>query len=124
MFVLPRRAWPRGAWKHGHRCRSDATVRPRWCGTPPNAYEVEYKTTIVTDENGNLITQNVAEDKRAIGEDNKACHVSICWSKVQGLCLRRHSWWLPVNMVFRAKSASKDKADTQVAVNGLCFHCP
>ena len=27
------------------------------------AYEVEYKTTIITDENGNLITQNVAVDK-------------------------------------------------------------
>ena len=35
------------------------------------AYEVEYKTTIITDENGNLITQNVAVDKVVASTNDK-----------------------------------------------------
>ena len=34
-----------------------------------NAYEVEYKTTIVTDENGNLVTQVTVQDK-VVGSNN------------------------------------------------------
>ena len=36
-----------------------------------NAYEVEYKTTVVTDENGNLVTQNVAVDKVVLSTNDK-----------------------------------------------------
>ena len=45
------------------------------------AYEVEYKTTIVTDENGNLITQNVAQD-RIDGDFGK---ITLLWDKYEAL---------------------------------------
>ena len=48
-----------------------------------NAYEVEYKTTIVTDENGNLITQNVAEDKQVIGDNDKLVRVTLLGDKYE-----------------------------------------
>ena len=43
------------------------------------AYEVEYKTTIVTDENGNLVTQNVAQD-RVDGDFGK---ITLLWDKYE-----------------------------------------
>ena len=59
-----------------------------------NAYEVEYKTTIVTDENGNLITQNVAEDKQVIGDNDKLVRVTLLGDKYEASVLRRHPGWL------------------------------
>ena len=83
-----------------------------------NAYEVEYKTTIVTDENGNLITQNVAEDKQAIGEDNKLVRVTLLGDKYEasvyeGILVASGEYGI------QGKSAGKDKLTLQVkAVNG------
>ncbi|WP_417084263.1 S-layer homology domain-containing protein [Evtepia gabavorous] len=83
-----------------------------------NAYEVEYKTTIVTDENGNLITQNVAEDKQAIGEDNKLVRVTLLGDKYEasvyeGILVASGEYGI------QSASAGKDKLKLQVkAING------
>ena len=48
-----------------------------------NAYEVEYKTTIVTDENGNLITQVTVQDKQVVSSDNKLSRVTLLEDKYE-----------------------------------------
>ena len=47
------------------------------------AYEVEYKTNLVTDENGNLITQVTVQDKQTIGNDKVPQRVTLLGDKYE-----------------------------------------
>ena len=48
-----------------------------------NAYEVEYKTNLVTDANGNLVTQITVQDKQTIGANNVPQRVTLLGDKYE-----------------------------------------
>ena len=77
-----------------------------------NAYEVEYKTTIVTDENGNLVTQVTVQDKQAIGNDGTPDRITLLGDKYEAKTFTG---------TFEGNSDNLNLKDGQIQVNGSIY---